>query len=661
MIPDKNSEQSATDFYSSWLHWRTDESKETEKNISLYRGHTYVAKRMKQLQSFEEPFAPKMRAAKLFFIRRAAVTQKASLWCCDSNGLAERMLLGDAAEPFSTYSVLGECHPSDDAEMVALSLRSPIGGTERTIRVFTIESGALIQDVVQAGSASVVWAPDGSGFYYVYDPHYIGSSAVFPKLEEPAVCFHRLGDPQQSDDIIFAKPEYYQYALDRLENGRFLSIRFARIGAKNSCGLSLKDLSQPHCVAKQFIREFFGNWEIIGEAGTRIYALTTNEAQRGRIVSIDVDSPARRVTPTVPACAPIMSMTCAVLLRDWILVVYSVEGFAVLRRHHTNGKPAGDIPLPGFGCILELVAVANTNEAIILFESYGTPPILLRANAATESVDVLLRPAFDLKLPEIAVDHIEKSKASVGITLVRGKDTKGPAPTLICMKISSKHPSPVYDAPKALWLAQGGQIAFVAPRPSFEPLKSWSTMHSKTKRRRMKMAFVDAVNYMRRQSLASSVIAQCDPGHWSILAEVACTGGALLNAVLLGQGIGGLSTKSVTRASGPATARNSQTPSEVEDDIYAKEPQSPEEAERLKHHPATLFTMADHVAFAPASVVRYINALRSDWAPLAPKLFQYDERGPWDMSEAIQRQVTIFAFAAWYCDLSLPSSRNAAA
>ncbi|RCW68093.1 hypothetical protein [Pseudorhodoferax soli] len=654
-MTEQNPEYSLTDCLADEAHWTKNENERVESEISSLPGRAYVAERLQQLYLFEEPSDLQIRAAQLFFIRRSITTQRASLWCCDGKGSAERMLLGDAAQPFSKYVVLGECHASDDAELIALCLRSPIGGTRRTIRVLSVQSGALHVDVVQAGGPTVAWAPDGTGFYYICDPNYVDSLLNFPVLTKAAVCFHRLGSSQHCDNIVFTKQDDYQYAVDRRENGRFLTIRFSRYGVHNCCGLALKNLNDPNDVAREFIRESLSDWTIVGEIGPRVYALTTNGASQGRIVSIDVEEPNRRLVRTIPAGAPTEPMTCAVMLRDWVLVTYAVKGFTVLRRFHSNGEPAGDISLPSCGNVLELVAGERTNEAILLFTSYGVPPTLLCINASLGSVDVRVPPLRNLNLPVIAVEHVPRSKASGGIVLLRSNETKGPAPTLMCMRMACDDPSPAYDAPMALWLAQGGQIALVSPRVDFERQKSWKRMLPRTRRRRIKAAFVAAAEFMRRGSLASSVAVQCDPGHWSVLAEMAYSGGARLDAVLLGQGIGELSASYTRRTASSIDARKRRPAAVEEDDLYAIEPDSADKAERLNIHPPTLLTTSSFGPIAPAQAFTYINALRSEGGPVRPKLFQCDGGQPTNPLETIQRQANIFSFAAWWSELPLPT------
>ena len=121
---------------------------------------------------------------------------------------------------------LGEWAASDDGRLLAYGVQ--IGGTDwRTIRVLDVDSGKMLDDEVNwARFTGIVWAKDGSGFFYSRYPEPDAQTAATARVNDHAVYFHALGMPQEDDRLVYSDPDRpgVLHMVDRTHDGRYLLV-----------------------------------------------------------------------------------------------------------------------------------------------------------------------------------------------------------------------------------------------------------------------------------------------------------------------------------------------------------------------------------------------------------------------------------------------------
>ena len=130
-------------------------------------------------------------------------------------------------------------NPSEDGKLLAYTL-AEAGSDWEQWRVRDVATGIDLEDRVKWTKFVVAsWAKVGSGFYYSgYDEpksneKYQGVN-YFNKL-----FFHKLGDPQSNDQLIYEKPEAKNWVFDPsvTEDGRYLIIFIWRGGRSHQSDL----------------------------------------------------------------------------------------------------------------------------------------------------------------------------------------------------------------------------------------------------------------------------------------------------------------------------------------------------------------------------------------------------------------------------------------
>jgi prolyl oligopeptidase len=313
-----------------------------------------------------------------------------------------KVLLDPNALSADGTTALTAVSPSPDGSLVAYAL-SEHGSDRQVIRVRDTQTGADRDDALRhVKFASIAWAPDATGFYYLRFPD---AGSVPPEDAQyfGRIHFHRLGDPQAADGLVFETPEQKEVVpmVHVTADGRWAVI-VAQRGASDDSEIHLADRAAGGALRALFTG-FDAAYDFIESAGGRLFFRTTKEAPRGRIVSIDPDDPAAGLHDVVVESADRLSS--AVMARGALVATYLRNASDRLLLFGLDGAPRGEIPLPGIGTIVAIDAAPDDDEVRFVFTSFTQPPSAwtarisdLKVGAAYTTVDSSRLQAGDPRL-----------------------------------------------------------------------------------------------------------------------------------------------------------------------------------------------------------------------------------------------------------------------
>src|SRR5260370_1545170 len=112
--------------------------------------------------------------------------------------------------------------------------------------------------------------------------------------------FHPLGTPQSEDKLIFDRPDDKELNLGAqvTDDGRYLVLHQSK-GTSPNNELAVKDLQQPDAPILRLIDTAEATYAPIDNDGTLFWLLTTFDAPNGKVISIDLNNPARENWKTV--------------------------------------------------------------------------------------------------------------------------------------------------------------------------------------------------------------------------------------------------------------------------------------------------------------------------------------------------------------------------
>src|SRR4051812_15558834 len=321
--------------------------------------------------NYARTLSAERRAGRYFFSHNPGLLNQPLLYMQDGEAGAARVLLDPNTFSADGTIAVTATLPSPDGVLVAYAL-SEHGSDRQVVRIRRVEDAKDLEDIIQwVKFASIAWTRDRDGFYYLRFP----VPGTVPAEDEQyfgRIYFHRLGEVQADDVLVFQKPEMKEAVpmVHVTADDRYAVITVQR-GASDDSEIHLVDrlASTP---PRPLFTGFDAAYDFIEGADQRLYFRTTRGAPRGRVVAIDVTDPSTTLHEIVPESPHRLSS--AVMSREGLVCVYLENASDRLRRFDRSGPPLGDIELPGIGSIVSIGAHTDRDETVIVYTSFVDPP-----------------------------------------------------------------------------------------------------------------------------------------------------------------------------------------------------------------------------------------------------------------------------------------------
>lgn len=481
-------------------------------------------RQLAELFDYEECGVPMKRGNLYFHTLRSGLRNQPLLQVRDGVDGPSRLLLDPNTWSADGADSMAEWDASDDGAYVAYGIQR--AGTDwRDIRVLEVATGRTLDDVVSWARFGIVsWAKDGSGFFYSRYPEPEGGMTSHAGVTDHAVYFHRLGTDQSSDRLIHATPDmpYLLHIAGVTDDGRYLIV-MSTLGASMTM-VSIADLTTDDWTVRPVAGvQFDAEWSAIGNIGTTLFMLTSKDAPRRKIVTVDVSDPRANPTPLIGENDA--AIEHVVIVGEHIVVAYLVDAKTELRRFTLDGRPDGAIELPGIGSA-GVRGISTDDEAFIAFTSFNAPLTIYRYEVASGDRTIWAAPQVKHDLSNIAVEQrffSSKDGTRVPMFIVRRADAEAPAPTLLYgyggYGISL---TPYYSQAQLAWVARGGTLAVANIRGGGEYGRSWHDDGRLLKKQNSYDDFIAAAEFLLSEGIA---------GNGQIAIQGEFNGGLLVGAV----------------------------------------------------------------------------------------------------------------------------------
>jgi len=362
-------------------------------------------------------------------------------------------------------------HPSRDGTLIAYGI-SASGDERSTLRVLDRRTGAHLPDEIpHTRAASVGWLPDNSGFAYTryatggdYDRH---------------VYRHRLGTAWTDDEVLFAElpdPSAWPDVVVSRDGRRALV--HVELGWSRT-DVHLLDLATGERTVLIEGRDVL-TWLDFDERRGRLVGHTTLDADRGRVVAVDLGTPAGPSTwhTLVPESDAVIESVAHGA--SSLLVAKTAHAIASLTWHHDDGTPAGTVELPEPGSFAGIAASEDSDVAVVSFTGFTRPPTLLRWTPRTGAQPWSELPGAPDASAFAVVQrtYLSTDGTSIPLFLVRRRDGNtidgAPRPTILTgyggFAITM---SPAYSPLITAWVEDGGCYAVACIRGGSEEGEAW--------------------------------------------------------------------------------------------------------------------------------------------------------------------------------------------
>ncbi len=432
-------------------------------------GRAELAARIRALEAVGYQGNVMRRGERLFYRRLEAGQQQASLMVAEGEG-APRVLLDPAAVDPSGLTTLAWYEPSPDGSVVAFGLFK--GGDENaTLDLVETATGTWRADEITGKVREVEWLPDGSGFLY-------NQLADLKNPSSRRIRWHHLGTHPREDRTLIEQDRTGPGATSW---GPFAHLspdgRWAVVG--HWMGSAVNDLwvmdfqawrrtgkaeRRPIVVGKQ-AQSGLPDTYLKGDpiVGGTLYMTTTLDAPNKRVVAVDLADPAPekwRVMIPERKDAALQRLSAA---RGMLVAEYLKDATTRVERFGLDGRPLGELPLPGLGSASVATAPDRT-EAFLSFTSFNMPDTVFRVELATGERKVWwqAREPFNpatLEVEQVAYPSKDGTRITMFLVHKKGLKPDGCVPTFLYgyggFGLST---TPFFDASLVPWLEAGGSM-----------------------------------------------------------------------------------------------------------------------------------------------------------------------------------------------------------
>jgi prolyl oligopeptidase len=180
-----------------------------------------------------------------------------------------------------------------------------------------------------------------------------------------------------------------------MEGGRYLMLHIYT-GVEGTNMLSYRDLAAPSPRTVDLITKNEYSYLPIASIGSVVYVFTNDGAPRGRVIAIDLQKPERSNWKEIVPQA-IETLKNVEMADGKLLLEYMKDAHSAARLVTAEGKPLGDVALPGLGTATWSSPRLHDKEVFYSFTTFTAPATIYRLNVETGKSDIVResKTAFD--------------------------------------------------------------------------------------------------------------------------------------------------------------------------------------------------------------------------------------------------------------------------
>ncbi len=646
--------------------WIDAENELTQRYLAQIPIRETMQRRLMELINFERYTAPVRRGTRYFYSHNTGLqNQNVLYWQEGLEGEPNVLLDPNTFSADGTVAISG-INVTDDGMLAAYSI-ADAGSDWVKWHVRDVTTGKDLPDIVEWSKFSgASWLKDGSGFFYQgYDPpeaEALKAANYFHK-----VFFHKLGTPQSEDRLIFDRPDDKELNLGAqvTDDGRYLLLYQSK-GTSPNNELSVMDLERPNAPVVRLIDTADATYVPIDNDGTLFWLLTTLEAPNGKVISIDLNRPARKHWETViPESANKLSEVT--IIDNTFIANYVADAQSFVVMHSRDGRLIERLALPAIGTAYGFGGLRKDTETFYQFSNFVTPGATYRLNVKTRKSTLFREPKllFDPDLYEtkqIFTPSKDGTQVPMFLTHKKGLALNGSAPTLLYayggFNISLM---PEFSPAHVMWMELGGVYAQASLRGGGEYGEAWHDAGTRVRKQNVFDDFIALAEWLITNQYTSAKKLAIAGGSNGGLLVAACE---LQRPDLFGAVVAQVGVMDMLRFDkftiGWAWKEEYGSPSENEAEFAAIYKYSPlHNIRQGVSYPATLIMTGDHDdRVYPAHSFKYTAAMQAAQGGPEPILIRVETRAGhgagMPLSKRIEATVDQFAFMAEQLQVNPP-------
>jgi prolyl oligopeptidase len=610
-----------------------------------------IKKRLTELWDYGRYSLPVKEGGRYFYSHNSGLQNQSVIYVQDSLDSEAAVLIDPNTWSDDGTVALASYSPSPDGRHVAYMIQD--GGSDwRKARVLKIDTGTVLEDELNwLKFTSLSWAKDSSGFYYSRYPA-TSDEEKFQSLNvNQAVYFHRLGEAQEGDELVYHRPEHsdWGYFATVTDDGAHLVITSWK-GTDNRYQIIRQDLTDADAAPELLIGGFDHDYSLVGNVGSALYFRTNKDAPRNRLIVIDVDNPDPKNWREVIAQAKDV-LDGVSLVGGKIIADYMQDAQTVVKVFSLEGQQTGAVNLPGIGTASGFSGKLDDPETFFYYTSYNAPTMVNRFDVETGEVSVFRQPEVGFNPGDYVVRQVfyqSQDGTRVPMFISHHKDLApdGKTPTMLYgyggFNVSQ---TPSFSITRLAWMEMGGIYAVANLRGGGEYGEEWHQAGKKLNKQNVFDDFIAAAEYLIAENYTN-------PSKLAIFGG--SNGGLLVGAVvnqrpeLFGAAIPAVGVMDMLRFHKFTAGRfwvddyGSSEDAEEFNALYAYSPYH--NIKEGSDYPAVLVTTADtDDRVVPGHSFKYAAALQKAQPDGAPKLIRIETRAGHGAGKPTEKVIDSYA------------------
>ena len=630
----------------TWVEAQNEVTAEYLRNLAEREA---IRRRLTELWNFERYGVPVREGGRYFFTRNDGLQDQSVLYLLESLDAQPRVLIDPNALSHDGTIALTSFNVSPDGRLVAYGL-AQAGSDWQEWRVREVATGRDLPDHLEwVKFSQSAWSHDNSGFFYCrYDEPAAGRPLEGAHFWQK-LYFHRLGTPQSDDELVYERRDDREMGFIPFvsDDGRYLIIHVWK-GTESENAIFYRDLTAPAGESRvvELLAAFDACYTYVGTDGPVAWFVTDLGAPRGRLIAIDLRDPAReRWRELIPeAEETLQSVSC---IGGRLLAHYLKDAYSQVRIFGCDGRPSGELELPGLGSVNGFLGRREDRETFYSFTSFTVPGTIYRWDAESGESTVFRRPALSFdpdayETRQVFYPSRDGTRVPMFVTARRGMPHDGPRPTyLYGYGGFNTAVTPSFSLPLLVWMERGGVYAVPNLRGGGEYGEEWHQAGSRRQKQNTFDDFIAAAEWL----IASGTTA---PDRLAIGGH--SNGGLLAAATLIQRpdlfaaSLVGVGVLDMLRfhlfTIGWGWVSDYGSPDDPDDFavLYSYSPYH--NVRHGEEYPAVLITTADHDdRVVPAHSFKFAAALQSSQAGPAPVLIRIETRAGHGSGKPTSKQI----------------------
>ena len=404
---------------------------------------------------------------------------------------------------------------SPDFRYVAVS-RGEAGSDWSEIRVMEVATKAELPDVIRwVKFSGTAWLKDGF-FYSGYEKPAPGRELT-AKNEYQKVYFHKLGDTQEKDALVY---EDREHPLRYLNLGVSEDLAYAFLSiSEGTSGNEIwwKPLAGKGGEFKLLVKGFESDSDVIDNVGDKFLVRTNHGAPNFRVVRIDPADPAPGTwVDVVPERPEVLAQ--AGTAGGQLFCAHLKDVLTRFSQYGLDGTPVREIELPGLGTAGGFGGWKDDTVVFYTFTSYTHPPTIYKYDIASGASEVFRRaevkfePA-DYETKQVFYASVDGTKVPMFIVHKKGLELDGKNPAFLTayggFNISMR---PAFNPGLIVLLENGGVYAEPGIRGGGEYGEAWHKAGMLLNKTNVFDDFVAAAEYLIREKYTTKDLLAIEGG-----------------------------------------------------------------------------------------------------------------------------------------------------